>query len=175
MAGRRPRPMTVILVALAVACADQLTKQVIRYTFYLGESRPIIDGFFHLTYVRNSGAAWGMFRDHGEMLIAVSVVMLCLMVVFRRSFLTGAWEHHMAFGLLMGGIVGNLMDRIRLRAVTDFLDFHVGAYAWPTFNIADSAICIGVGVYILSSFWLPTHPLHEPAEAEGSGDADPAG
>jgi signal peptidase II len=166
--------MTVFLVALAVAFADQLTKQVIRYTFYLGESRPIIDGFFHLTYVRNTGAAWGMFRDHGEVLIVVSVMMLGLMVLFRRSFLTGAWEHRMAFGLLVGGIVGNLMDRIRLQAVTDFLDFQVGGFVWPTFNIADSAICIGVGVYVLSSFWLPSHPLHDTGESEGSGHVEPA-
>lgn len=164
--------MTIFLVALAVTFADQLTKQVIRYTFSLGESRPIIDGFFHLTYVRNTGAAWGMFRDHGEILILVSVVMLALLIVFRRSFLTGAWEHHIAFGLLLGGIVGNLLDRIRLQAVTDFLDFHLGSYVWPTFNIADSAICIGVGIYILSSFWLPSHPLHDPDPEPGDAPSE---
>jgi signal peptidase II len=158
--------MTIFLVALLVAVADQFTKQVVRYNFALGESRPIIDGFFDLTYVRNTGAAWGMFRNHGEILILISVVMLVLMLVYRHSLITNAMEHKIAFGLLVGGIVGNLMDRIRLEAVTDFLDVYVGTHHWPAFNIADSAICIGVGVYILSSFWLSSHPLKEPKPGE---------
>ena len=158
--------MTIFLVALLVAVADQFTKQIVRYNFALGESRPILDGFFDLVYVRNTGSAWGMFRDHGEILILISVAMLVLMLVYRRSLITDAMEHKIAFGLLIGGIVGNLMDRIRLEAVTDFLDFYIGTHHWPAFNIADSAICIGVGVYILSSYWLPTHPMKEPKSGD---------
>ena len=157
--------MLILLVAFIITVADQLTKQAIRYSFTLNESRPIIDGFFELTYVRNTGAAWGMFQGQGVALIALSIVMLILMVVYRRSFVGDGWEHRLAYGLLIGGIIGNLLDRVRLRAVTDFLQFYIGDYPWPAFNIADSAICIGVGIYIITSFWMQTHPLHEAVSA----------
>ena len=153
--------MLIVCIAFVVAVSDQVTKQWIRNVFGLGESRPVVDGFFDLTYVRNPGAAWGMFRDHGWALIALSIAMLILMVVFRRSLVSDIWEHRLAYGLLMGGILGNLMDRIRLNAVTDFLDFYVGDYHWPAFNIADSAICIGVFLYVVSVLWIPGHPIHE--------------
>lgn len=153
--------MVSLMVAFVVTVLDQLTKWIIRESFALGERRTIIPGFFDLTYVRNTGAAWGMFRNHGEWLIGISVVILILLLVFHRSFLTPAWEHRIAFGLLLGGIVGNLLDRIKLFYVTDFLDFYIGPYHWPTFNIADSAICIGVGVYLLSSFWMQRHPMRD--------------
>lgn len=160
--------MTSLWVALAIIVSDQITKQWVRGSFALGESRPVIDGFFDLTYVRNTGAAWGMFSDYSWALIALSIVMLILMVSFRGSFLSDTWEHRVAYGLLIGGIVGNLFDRIRLAAVTDFLDFHVAGHHWPSFNIADSAICVGVFIYILSSFWIAGHPLNE----DGSSSSD---
>ncbi len=162
-AGRRSGWGGVAVVALAAGIVffDQITKQWVRDGFALGESRPVIDGFFNLTYVRNSGAAWGMFRDYPSVLIVLSFVMLALMVIFRRSFLSDTWDHALAMALMVGGIVGNLLDRIRLSAVTDFLDFHVRGWHWPAFNVADAAICIGVGIYILSAFWIEAHPLKE--------------
>ena len=157
--------MVPLVTAILITVSDQLTKQIVRYTFRLGESRPVIDGFFDLTYVQNTGAAWGVFREHGEVLIVISIVMLILMLVFRRSFLSPAWEHQLAFGLLVGGIIGNLMDRVRVHAVTDFLLFYIKTYQWPAFNVADSAICVGVVIYMASVFWLKGHPLHEPPGA----------
>ena len=153
--------MPCLWIALAIAVADQLTKQWVRHAFGLGETRPILEGFFNLTYVRNTGAAWGMFSSHNWALIVLSAVMLVLLTVFRKSFLSDAREHRFAFGLLLGGILGNLFDRIRLGAVTDFLDFHLGGHHWPSFNVADSAICIGVCIYILSAFWIAGHPLND--------------
>lgn len=156
-----------LLTAVLITVSDQVTKQIVRYTFRIGESRPVIDGFFDLTYVQNTGAAWGVFRDHGGILIGVSVVMLVLMLIFRRSFLSPAWEHQLAFGLLIGGIIGNLMDRVRVSAVTDFLLFYIKSYQWPAFNVADSAICVGVFIYMASVFWIKGHPLHEPGDDAG--------
>lgn len=101
-----------------------------------------------------------MFKDQGVLLIGVSLVMLVLMCFFYRSLVADAPEHRFAFGLLLGGIIGNLLDRIRLSAVTDFLDFYIGSYHWPAFNIADSSICIGVFLYLLSTLWVRNHPLH---------------
>lgn len=123
-----------------------------RSEFYLGESRTIIEGFFSLTYVRNSGAAWGMLGEHTHILTIVSIVMLAAMVVFRRSFLDNSWSHRFALGLMVGGIVGNLMDRLRQNWVTDFFDVYYAGWHWPCFNIADAAICTGVGIYLLTGF-----------------------
>jgi len=124
----------------------------VRDTFAYGESVPVIDGFFSLTYVRNTGAAWGMLGGHTHILTILSIVMLVAMIVFRRSFLNDTWAHRLALGLMIGGIVRNLLDRIRQNWVTDFLDFYVGAWHWPCFNIADAAICTGVGIYLISGF-----------------------
>ncbi len=143
--------MLVLLLGLAVVLLDQLTKQAIRSAFVYGESRPVIDGFFNLVYVRNDGAAWNLLSGHSIVLILISVVVLVLLVVYRRSFLQDQLLHKILFGLMVGGIVGNLIDRIRFGWVTDFLDFEFGAYHYPSFNVADSAICIAVGLYVITN------------------------
>lgn len=153
--------MLAALLALSIAVADQVSKYFVRVHFAYGEPHAVIPGFFDLTYVRNTGAAWGMLGGQNAALTLLSIVLLAVMVAFRRSYLSRAWEHRVALGLLVGGVVGNLLDRIRLGWVTDFIDLHIGGRHWPAFNIADSAICIGAALYILSSLWIAGHPLHE--------------
>ncbi len=153
--------MLPLLVAVVIALSDQWTKAIVRGSFVLGESRPVIDGFFSLAYVRNTGAAWGILGGQNTSLTILSIVMLIVMVVFRRSFLGNTWEHRLALGLMIGGIIGNLLDRVRLGWVTDFFDFYIGDWHWPAFNIADAAICTGVGIYIISAFWVSQHPLND--------------
>lgn len=143
--------MRVLLISAVIAFCDQLTKYLVRNEFALAESRPVVNGLFNLTYIRNTGAAWGILGGQNTMLTVLSLVLLVLMVVFRRSFLSDTWSHRLALGLLIGGIVGNLADRIRLGWVTDFLDFYIGRYHWPAFNIADAAICVGVGIYLITA------------------------
>ena len=101
--------MQVLLVGLLIAVLDQVTKYFVRILFSVGESRPVIDHFFDLTYVRNTGAAWGILGGQNTYLMILSVVMLVVMLVFRRSFLSDTWEHRLALGFMVGGIVGNLM------------------------------------------------------------------
>jgi signal peptidase II len=144
-----------LLVAILITVSDQITKQVVRDTFALGESRTVIEGFFNLTYVRNTGAAWGIFGGQNTSLTALSIVMLAVMVIFRRSFIGDTWNHRLALGLMLGGIIGNLLDRLRLGWVTDFLDFYWQSAHWPAFNIADAAICTGVGLYLISALRPP--------------------
>jgi signal peptidase II len=144
--------MLVLLLGLAVLVLDQLTKQWVRSAYTYGDSNPVIHGFFNLVYVRNDGAAWNMLSGHSIILILVSVVVLVLLLIYRRSFLQEQFSHKILLGLMIGGIVGNLVDRIRFGWVTDFLDFHIGTHHWPSFNIADSAICIAVGLYIITNF-----------------------
>jgi signal peptidase II len=165
--------MLVLLLGLVITVLDQVTKYVVRLTFAVGESRPVVHGFFDLTYVRNTGAAWGILGGQNASLTILSVVMLAAILIFRRSFLSDTWEHRVALGLMVGGIVGNLMDRLRLGWVTDFLDFHYKGYHWPSFNVADAAICVGVGIYILSAMWLASHPLHESRLKSNSTNAEP--
>lgn len=153
--------MVPLLITIAITVSDQWTKLWVRAEFALGESREVVPGFFSLTYLRNPGAAWGMFGGHNMMLTLLSIIMLAVIFIFRRSFLSDTWEHRIALGLMAGGILGNLMDRVRWGYVVDFLDFNIVGYHWPVFNVADSAICVGVGIYIVSSLWMSTHPLHE--------------
>ena len=137
--------MRVLLLGLFIAIADQVTKFFVRKNFGLpGDSVTVLQGLFNLTYVRNSGAAWGMLSGANTLLSIFSIVILVLLVVYRKHFLSNTWEHRIAMGLMVGGILGNLMDRVRLGHVTDFLDFHWHGHHWPSFNIADAAICVEV-------------------------------
>lgn len=145
--------MLVLVLALLIGGVDQIIKQVVRDSFSLHQSIPVIPGFFDLTYVRNTGAAWGMFGGQNALLISLSLLMLAAMVFFRRSFLSDTLVHRLALGCMVGGIVGNLLDRMRMGYVTDFLDFYIGPHHWPAFNVADTAICTGVGLYVISSMW----------------------
>ena len=145
--------MTPLLVALCVVLLDQASKEWVRGAFSLHESVPVIPGFFHLTYIRNTGAAWGMFSGQNIALSALALVMLAVLVVFRRKILPPGRVHRVALGLLCGGIAGNLFDRLRLDYVTDFLDFYYRDWHFPAFNVADSAICIAVAIYILGTLF----------------------
>ncbi len=167
--------MLPLLITILITVSDQVTKLWVRYDFALGESREIVPAFFSFTYLRNPGAAWGMLGGHNAVLTLLSIVMLAAIFIFRRSFLSDTWEHRVALGLMVGGIIGNLMDRVRLGYVVDFLDFSIAGYHWPVFNVADSAICVGVGIYVVSSLWLSTHPLHDKqraAQSETSSDSE---
>ena len=107
---------------------------------------------FHLTLVRNTGIAFGLFRDQPQLLFFVNILILASLFVliglrlFRRPML------QIGVGLIAGGGLGNLMDRLRLGTIVDFLDFHVGSFHWPVFNIADSAICIGTLLLLWALF-----------------------
>ncbi len=145
--------MLVLLLSVAIIILDQVTKRWVTAEFYLGESLPVIPGLFNLCHVRNTGAAWGMLGGLNGLLVGLSVVVLLVLIFFRRSFLTDSLVHRLALALMIGGIVGNLLDRVRLQYVVDFLDFHWKIHHFPAFNVADSAICVGVGLYMVSAFF----------------------
>jgi signal peptidase II len=145
--------MLVLLLSVAIIILDQVTKQWVTMQFYLGESVPVIPGFFNFAYVRNTGAAWGMLGGLNGLLVGLSLVVLLILIFFRRSFLTDTLIHRLALAFMIGGIVGNLLDRVRLQYVVDFLDFYWRIHHFPAFNVADSAICIGVGLYMLSTLF----------------------
>jgi signal peptidase II len=159
--------MLPVLLCLIVVVTDQFTKVWVRSAFICGgEPLEVIPGFFNLVYVRNPGAAWGMLGGQQAVLITLSAVVFILLAFFHRRVLNPTLDHRIALGLMLGGILGNLIDRIKLGWVTDFLDFHIGTHHWPSFNVADSAICIAVGLYLLSSLWHTRHPLRDDGKSE---------
>jgi signal peptidase II len=135
---------------------DQLTKMIVDGTMSLHQSIPIIDGLFSLTYVRNTGAAFGIFSGSHEafrlpFLILVSVLALGFVVVMLKRLRDEEKGLITALSLIIGGAIGNLVDRILYGEVIDFLDFYWSHYHWPAFNVADSCITIGV---LITLFYL---------------------
>jgi signal peptidase II len=144
--------MLVLVLGILIAWADQFVKELVRFRFLPGESLPVISGIFSLTYVRNTGAAWGLFDGSNVALAFFSLIVLVMLIVFRRHFIGTHLVQRIALGFLAGGILGNLFDRLRLGYVVDYLHFYRGGYHFPSFNIADAAICSGVILYLLTSF-----------------------
>jgi signal peptidase II len=146
--------MLILCISFFIALSDQVTKHLVRTNIPLylppDERIVVIPGFFNLTYGQNTGAAWGIMSGFNHWLVALSIVMLVIIIVFRRHFLTESIMTRIAMGLMIGGIIGNLIDRMRLGYVVDFLDFYWNTYHFPSFNIADMAICSGVGLYIIT-------------------------
>jgi len=135
----------------AIVVLDQLTKLIVHRTMALHQSIPIIDGLFNLTYVRNTGAAFGIFAGSAEIfrrpfLILVSILASAFIVSLLRRLANGQRELITALTFVLGGAIGNLIDRVFYGEVIDFLDVYWRSYHWPAFNIADSFITIGVGI-----------------------------
>lgn len=136
--------MWLFVLPLAVVILDQFSKYIVVENMALGESIPIIEEVFHLTYILNPGAAFGMFAHNRLFFIAIAVVVIGIIIWARREILASPWEVKAGCGLFLGGAIGNLIDRARQGLVIDFFDFRI----WPVFNIADIAICIGIGLII---------------------------
>lgn len=139
------KSLSFLYLASIIFGADRLSKGLIMDRLPEGTNVPLIF-FFHLTRVNNTGAAFGIFRDSGGLLVATSVFcigLLCVMILRRQSSLTSV-----ATSLILGGALGNLYDRLLYGYVVDFLDFRV----WPVFNVADSAISVGIFLIFLEIF-----------------------
>lgn len=148
------------LITLLVFAADRISKIWIHKNlpfnaYFPPDNIVIIPGFFHIVHVGNTGAAWGLFAGGSFWLAILAVVTLAAIFLFRRHLDLARPMVQLSFGLLCGGIVGNLLDRILYGHVIDFLDFHFGSFVWPAFNLADAGICVGVGLYLIHSFREP--------------------
>ena len=140
------RALPLFLISLAVVAADQLTKYLVRANMDLGQSIPHT-GFVRLTYATNTGGAFGLFANQTFLLALAAVIAIAALVLYLRYLPPSSRLLKVGLGLLLGGAVGNLIDRVRLGEVTDFID--IGA--WPVFNLADSAIVVGT---VLIVFYL---------------------
>lgn len=141
-------------LAALVVILDQATKLLVQRTFRLGESLPVVPGLFNLTYVLNPGAAFGFLAGaaaafRGPFFIAVSVLAIVIICYYHARHARGRPLPVVGLALILGGAVGNLIDRLRVGMVIDFLDFYLGTYHWPAFNVADSGITVGVGLLLV--------------------------
>lgn len=132
--------MPFLLLALMVLAIDQLSKYMIRTYFRLNESLPVIRSVFHLTYVHNPGAAFGLLANNTWVFVGVTVLVAIIILVVYRYLPPDRPLLRLALALMLGGALGNLIDRLRFGYVVDFLDLRI----WPVFNLADMAIVIGV-------------------------------
>lgn len=150
------------LIAIAIVLLDQLTKALIVRNIPLNHSVPVIPGFFSLTHVLNRGAAFSMFANSSAWAPNALIVFSCIVLV---AIFTALWRGtqgftatNLALSLIMGGAMGNLIDRLRLGSVVDFLAFRLGSYYWPDFNAADSAIVIGSLLLVVELFFSHKQP-----------------
>jgi len=148
-------------LALVVYVLDQLTKTWVAarmplgtYGEHLGAIR-VVKGFFYLVHQGNTGAAWSMFTGRSMLLAVLAAGTLAAIFFWRRALGLRDRASQLSFGLLCGGIVGNLTDRLLHGYVIDFIDLHFGSYVYPTFNVADSGICVGVILYLWQSLRSP--------------------
>ena len=153
-----PATRRIVVLAAVIFALDQFTKWLVLRSIHLWDERVIIPGFFNLCHRHNTGAAWSMFDGNNALLAAIALVALVALFLARHQFQAHTLTGQVAFGLIFGGIIGNLTDRLVRHAVVDFLHFYMtrrgtdNAFDFPAFNVADSAICSGVALIFLMTW-----------------------
>ncbi|MBI2447711.1 MAG: signal peptidase II [Candidatus Omnitrophica bacterium] len=137
--------MLLWLILIVILVLDQATKYLASINLLEGETIPVINGIFHITLVHNRGAAFGLFQAHSGVFVVLSIIVASLILYLNYRWVNKGTLVTCVLALIVGGAVGNLIDRLRLGYVVDFLDFRI----WPVFNVADSAISIGTIVLII--------------------------
>lgn len=155
--------MVFFTLIILVVVLDQASKYWIVSNFNLYETLPVIPGFFNLTYLTNTGAAFGILAGQPSawrlaFFIGVAVVALVAIgFLYRRLREDSVW-YEIALALVAGGALGNLIDRVRLGSVVDFLDVYIDVHHWPAFNVADSAITVGVTIFLVMNLFFENKP-----------------
>ncbi|MBQ6687578.1 MAG: signal peptidase II [Bacilli bacterium] len=139
----------VCILGIVIILLDQISKNIISSILSLGKSIKVIKDFFYLTYVHNFGGAWSIFNNRVPLLVIATFVIIFILIKYMDKFKINK-RNALAFGLLFGGIISNLIDRICFGYVKDFLDFKIFNYNYPVFNIADIAIVVGVFLMIIA-------------------------
>ncbi len=142
-----------IIVAIPSLALDIITKRIVQFHIPKGSGITVIDGFFNLRHDRNTGAAFGILSDQRTLLVIITIAALLFIVIYSFRFSHSRWMQ-VSLGFLLGGAVGNFIDRIYLGEVVDFLQFGIESKRlyWPTFNVADISVCIGAGMLIVYLF-----------------------
>ena len=151
-----------LLLVLAVLALDRWTKWLIQTRLLLNQTIPIIDGLFNITYVRNTGVAFGILDSatlplKSTILAVLTLAAIAGVVIYSWRTPISQTLLHTALSLILAGALGNLYDRIHYRYVIDFVEVYYRSYRWPSFNVADSAITVGVGLLVTLVFRKDTH------------------
>ncbi|MRX73327.1 lipoprotein signal peptidase [Bacillus lacus] len=137
------------IIALLIIAADQLTKWWIIRNFELGEQRTVIEGFLYITSHRNAGAAWGILQGQMWFFYIITVMVIIGIVYYIEKYAKDQRLLGIALGLLLGGAIGNFIDRVFRKEVVDFVNTYIFTYDFPIFNVADAALCVGVGLLLI--------------------------
>ena len=161
----------IAFIALIIVALDQITKGIVLRLLGYTQEKVVIEGFFKFVHWQNTGAAWSLFRGNNQLLAVVAVLALVVLYLSRHHFDSRTLMGQVAFGLIFGGIVGNLIDRLSRGHVIDFLYFYLqqkggGEIGFPAFNVADSAICTGVALIFLVT-WKNEREAHPAETAAG--------
>lgn len=136
-------------LAVLIILIDQVSKALVRHSMAQGESLPVVQNVFHLTYIENSGVAFGAFSGHTGIFVFVSLLVLAGLVIFVCKEKSSSLLLHYGVAMVIAGAVGNIIDRVMKASVTDMFDFRI----WPIFNVADIAVCVGFGLLVLYLFF----------------------
>jgi signal peptidase II len=162
--------VTLFLPAILVVGIDQVTK----YLFWNhGRNYTIIEGFFNITLVRNAGAAFGMFQGGRAFFIAASVAAIVLITYLGLRLSREDGARRVWLGLILGGAIGNLIDRVLHGEVVDFLQIGFRGHYWPVFNVADMGVTVGATMLVLSALWPRRAPQPAQSAAAAPNDATP--
>ena len=134
----RKKNIIIFSTAFLILLLDQLTKFLVRKNFQLNQSKPIIESILHITYVTNTGSAFGLFKNFSSFFTLFSAIVIIVIFYYLKKIKKDGIKIQFAVSLLLGGTIGNLIDRLAYGSVVDFIDFRI----WPVFNVADSAVTI---------------------------------
>ena len=146
-----------IVFVLCGVLLDQITKYYVAHNFIQGARQKIIDGFFYLTYVRNTGAGFSILQGQRWVFIVLTLIALPLFIYLYTKTNPSKKFERIAYLLLISGTIGNFIDRLLYGSVVDFLDFFIFGYDFPVFNVADIFITVGVALYLLITLLEPKH------------------
>ncbi len=161
---RRAYWWILLSVAMLTFALDQFSKWLVVQNLHYGETweiMPLLTGIFDFTYTRNTGAAFGLGQGQGNIFLLIALVVSGIIIFSYRQLPHGSWPVRLAMGMMMGGALGNAVDRVRYGYVVDFLHLH----GWPIFNIADSVIVVGVGIWMIAAWWEDRQQEHLTAES----------
>jgi signal peptidase II len=158
--GGFTRAVLLLLTALAILVADQVTKALVVANLALGEKARLLRDLVQVWHAQNRGAAFSLFQGGTILFLVVSVVSIGMVAYFHRSLRDRSPWLHVVLGIVLGGTLGNFLDRLRQGYVTDWLSVGIGDTRWPTFNVADASVVVGIGILVVYLF-LTSHDRRE--------------
>jgi signal peptidase II len=163
MGGGIGKTVLLLLSAVAILVADQATKALVVANLAVGEHVDLLGDLVQVWHAQNRGASFSLFQGWSIVFLVVSVLSIGMVAYFHRSLHRQSLWLHLLLGVILGGTLGNFIDRLRLGYVTDWLSIGIGQTRWPTFNVADSSLVIGIGILVL--YLLFGHPDRREAPA----------